>query len=108
MDSLLTAMPFTRFKLKKADASTQLAFFDKQPSWGDFTSKIYELYNIPLGQVGVALVDQDKDIFTFSHEEGLQNFYKSQEQSSLTTDRSPSMIKFVVQDLMVPDSECAF
>ena len=94
-------MPLARFKLKKADASTQHANFHEQPSWRDLASEIALLFNIPLDHVGVAFIGNDKDTITLHNEHGLQRFYTSLDQFS-------GVIKFVVQDLAAPDSECAF
>ena len=94
-------MPFIPFKFKKANAPTRLADFDTQPTWGDLASKIAQLFDIPLKDVGVAFVDKCKDAITLNNEQDLQRFYNSLDQSS-------EEIKFVVQDLRTPDGESTF
>ena len=91
-------MALARFKLKKADASTQLATFDKQPSWRDLVTEITLLFAIPPDDVIVSYIDKDKETITLHNEEELQRFYMS-------LDPSCGSIKFVVQDIKVPDSE---
>ena len=86
------------FKLKKANASTKLAYFPEKPSWEDLTSKIARLFNIPSDRVGVAFVEKEEPI-TLSSEDELQGFYKSE---------SSEVINLVVQDTLAPDSECTF
>ena len=88
------------FKLKKADAPTQLTGFDKRPNWKDLASKIASLFHISSpDSVGIAFVDKHK-VETVNDEDELQSFYA---QHPYDED-----IKFVVQDLKAPDSECAF
>ena len=94
-------MPLGPIKLKKANASARLVYFDAQPSWGDLASKIANLFNIPPKNIGVAFVDKAKNAVTLTNEQELQRFYKSLDQSS-------EEIKFVVQDLQTPDGESAF
>jgi hypothetical protein len=94
-------MSFITIKLKKAKAPTRLAYFDLQPSWGDLTSKIVELYNVSPKNVSVTFFDEAKNIVTIASEEELQYFYERYDQSS-------KEIKFVVQGLQFPDRECAF
>ena len=87
------------FKLKKADAPTQLTGFDKRPNWKDLASKIASLFNISSpDNVGIAFVDKCR-VETVNDEVELQRFYS---QHPYDND-----IKFVVQDLEAPDSECA-
>ena len=52
------------FKLKKADASTELASFEKQPNWRDLVSKISLIFDIPPDNVTVSHVDKDKETTT--------------------------------------------
>ena len=92
-------MSFIPFKFKKANAPTRLAFFEKQPTWGDLTSKIAQLFDIPPKDVGVAFVDKWKDAVTLYSEEHFIHFYKSLDRSSAEE------IKFVIQDLRSPDGE---
>ena len=87
------------FKLKKANASTKLAYFSEKPSWEDLTSKIARLFNIQSDRVGVAFVEKEVPITTLSSEDELQDFYKYQ---------SSEVIDFVVQDRLAPDGECTF
>jgi hypothetical protein len=91
-------MPFIPFKFKKANAPTRLAEFDTQPNWEDLASKIAQLFDIPLKDVGVAFVDKRNDTIILNNEQDLQLFYKS-------LDHSSEEIKFVVQDLRTPDGE---
>jgi Crinkler effector protein N-terminal domain len=86
------------FKLKKANASTKLAYFSEKPSWEDLTSKIARLFNIPSDRVGVAFVEKEEPI-TLSSEDELQGFYKY---------KSSEVLDLVVQDTLDPDSECTF
>jgi hypothetical protein len=87
------------FILKKANASTKLAYFSKAPSWEDLTSKITHLFNIPSDRVDVAFVEKDEQPITLTNEGELQDLYKW----------LPSeLIKLVVQDTSSPDSECTF
>jgi hypothetical protein len=88
------------FKLKKADAPTKLTAFSNQPSWNDLASKITYLFHISSDNVGVAFVDQGKEIVTVNNEEDLRSFYALHQSSE------PA--KFVVQDLKAPDSEYTF
>ena len=90
-------MALARFKLKKADTLTQLATFDKQPSWRDLATKITLLFDIPLDDIIVSYIDKDRETITLHNEEELRRFYKFTGLSSET-------IKFVVQDIKVPDS----
>ena len=90
-----------RFKFKKANARTKLVYFDTQPSWGDLTSKIVQLFDIPVKDVGVAFVDKSNDAITLDNDQDLQHFYQS-------LDQSPEEIKFVVLDLSTPDGESTF
>lgn len=57
------------FKLKKANASTKLAYFSEKPSWEDLTSKIARLFNIPSDRVGVAFVEKEEPITLSSEDE---------------------------------------
>ena len=91
-------MGLARFKLKKADASTQLATFDKQPNWRDLVTEISLIFDISPDNLIVSHVDKDKETITLHNEEELQRFYKSLGPSS-------ESIKFVVQDIKVPDCE---
>jgi hypothetical protein len=96
---LLLTMGY-EFKLKKADAPTQLTGFDKRPNWKDLASKIASLFHISSpDNVGVAFVDKRR-VETVNDEDELQGFYA---QHPYDKD-----VKFVVQDLKAPDSECAF
>jgi hypothetical protein len=88
-------MALARFKLKKADASTELASFEKQPNWRDLVSKISLIFDIPPDNVIVSHVDKN---ITLHNEEELQRFYRSLGPSS-------ESIKFVVQDIKLPDRE---
>lgn len=89
-------------KLKKADL-TKLACFDAQPSWGDLASKIAELFRIESAEkVGVNFIDGAGDVVPLINEQGLQWFYSEH------FDQSSGKIKFVVEDLQVPDCESAF
>jgi len=91
-------MPFIPFKFKKTNAPTRLAEFDTQPSWEVLASKIAELFDIPLKDVGVYYVDKQKDAVTLNNAQDLQWFYNKLDMSS-------EEIKFVVQDLRTPDAE---
>ena len=103
---LLMAMPFGFFKFKKNNAPTRIAEFDAQPSWGDLASKIAQLFNIPLKDIGVAYFDKAKDAVTITNEQELQRFYKSPKLDQFVEDLQE--IKFVMQDLQTPDGESAF
>jgi hypothetical protein len=88
------------FKLKKADAPTHLLGFDEWPHWKDLASKIASLFQFySPDSVGVAFVDKHR-VETVNDENELQRFYA---QHPFDDD-----IKFVVQDLKAPDSECTF
>ena len=87
-------MHLTQFSLKKANASTQLANFDRQPSWQDLVTQISPLFIISPDDVIVSYINKDREIITLHNEEQLQRFYKSLGPSSET-------IKFVVQDIKV-------
>jgi hypothetical protein len=90
-----------KFKLKKADAPTQLTPFDMRPNWKDLASKIASLFHISSpdsDDVAVAFVDK-RNVETVKNEDELQRFYV---QHPYDKD-----VKFVVQDLKAPDSECA-
>jgi PB1 domain len=102
---LLMAMPFVPFKFKKSNAPTRIAEFDAQPSWGDLASKIAQLFNIPLKDVGVTYFDKAQDAVTITNEQGLQHFYY---YMSSKLDQSSEENKFVVQDLRNPDGESDF
>ena len=88
----------TLFTLEKAGASTQLATLDKQPNWPDLVTKISLIFDIPPDNVIVSHVEKDKETITLHNEEEFQRFYKSLGPSS-------ESIKFVVQDIKVPDRE---
>lgn len=89
-----------QFKLKKADAPTQLTGFDKRPNWKELASKIANLFHISSpDNVGIAFVDK-RTVETINDEDDLREFYS---QHPYDTD-----VKFVVQDLQAPDRECAF
>ena len=90
-------MALAQFKLKKADALTKLAAFDKQPSWRDLATEITLLFDIPPDDIIVSYIDKDKETITLHNKEELQCFYKSLAIGQ--------RIKFVVQDTKVPDSE---
>jgi hypothetical protein len=90
------------FKLKKANAPSRLAVFDVPPSWEQLASRITQYFDIPLGDVGVAFVDENKETVVLVDEQELQYFYKSFFQSA------QEKIKFVVQNLQTPDGESAF
>ena len=94
-------MSLVQFKLKKADASTKLISFHKEPSWGNLASEITRLFGVPEEYVGVAFIDKDKDTISLINKDDLKDFYGS-------LDHFPQVIKLVVQDLRAPDSECAF
>lgn len=96
-------MTLARFKLKKANAPTKLATFQKRPSWEELALKIAHLFNVSKEHVGVVYVDDKRDTIPLNNEEDLQHFYEYLGQSS-------EAIKLVVQDVTLPDndSECAF
>jgi PB1 domain len=87
-------MPVARFKLKKADASTELVNFPEQPSWEDLASRIESIFQIPSGRVSVDFVDEEGGtiLITLNSQKELQAFYESSYQPSKVTD-------LVVQDL---------
>lgn len=96
-------MPFV-IKLKKASASadltqTILARFDARPNWGNLASKIAEEFSISWNNVGVVFLDEVEGRLTLKNEQELQSFYE-------VFDPSSGKIKFVVQDLQTPDSDC--
>jgi hypothetical protein len=63
-------MALVQFKLKKANASTQLTTFDKQPRWRDLVTEITLLFGIPPDDVIVSYIDKDKETITLHDEEG--------------------------------------
>src|SRR6267154_3274759 len=95
------AMSLVRFQLKKADASTQHANFPEKPSWEDLASEITRSFGVPPDYAAVVFIDKDKKPISLTNEQELQGFYDS-------LNHSPEVIKFVVQDSRVPDSERAF
>jgi PB1 domain len=97
-------MPFAPFKFKKSNALTRIAEFEAQPSWGDLASKIAQLFNIPLKDVGVTYFDKAQDAVTVTNEQELQHFYYISSKLNQSSEEN----KFVVQDLRNPDGESAF
>ena len=84
-------------KLKRSpDASTILEFFDALPSWENLSSKISNVFNIPLTNVGAAYVHKDRESVTLTNDQGLQQYF---------SDQSCQEFKFVVQDTHKPDCE---
>jgi len=84
-------------KLKKADAPTYVEYFNTLPTWEGLTSRIAERYNVPKQDTAVGYLDSTGDSVTLIHDQGLQEYYKSLDQSS--------KIRFVVLDRHTPDSE---
>jgi len=83
-------------KLKKADASTYVEYFDTLPSWEVLTSRISERFDIPSQNVVVGYVNEG-DSVTLSDDQGLRAYYEFLGQSP--------KIKFVVVDRHTPDGE---
>ena len=88
-----------KFKLKKAGAQTRFAYFDSRPNWNDLALKIGSLFHISSPKnVGVAFVER-RTVGTVEDDVELQKYY----------DEHPydPGFKFVVQDTMARDGECA-
>ena len=96
-------MPPVLFKLKQANAQSQLTSFDGLPDWERLASRITEMFNIPSKHVGVAFVDEAQETFILTDDHELQLFYESLDQASPRT-----KITFVVQDRQTPDGKAAF
>ena len=95
-------MPCTQFELKKAGASTEVVEFAKPPSWGDLVHKIADLFHIPPLQVGLAFVDEDRNVAVLKNYAELQSFYES-------LDQSLGVVQFSVLDLdFANSSKCTF
>jgi hypothetical protein len=61
-------MALAQFKFKKADASTQLATFNEQPSWEDLVTEITHLFVIPPDNIIVSYIDKHKETITLHNE----------------------------------------
>ncbi|KAJ7161424.1 hypothetical protein C8R43DRAFT_881082 [Mycena crocata] len=81
----------TKFKLTKRDGLTRRVVFQGPPTWPALSTKIHELFQIPIDKVGVSYIDSDMDEVTLSSEAELRDYYQAFP--------SGEVIKFVVQDL---------
>jgi len=93
-------MSVVKLKTTNASESARLAHFYGPPSWPDLSSKVAEMFGVPLQDVCFAYVDKARVSVTLRNDQDLQHFYQSLESSE--------EIKLVVQDLRAPDGESAF
>lgn len=82
-----------QFKLTKANGLTRRITFAARPTWYLLSTRIADLYDIAIENVGVSYTDSDGDDVTLSSDEELQDFYTS----VLTPD--DGTIKLAVHDL---------
>jgi hypothetical protein len=81
-------------KLKKVNDSTRFAHFPTLPSFLELATAIFEIFQIPPEDVGLAFVDKDNNLVILTNDPDLQEFYNLQHSEE---------IKFVVQNLQNPD-----
>jgi len=88
----------TAILLMKANTSeARLAHFDGSPSWPELSSKVAQMFSIPQKDVGVAYVDKAGVSVTVRNDQDLGHYYRFLE--------SFEQMKFVVQNLRIPDGE---
>ena len=91
---LRASMSNIQFKVSKPGGLIRRLAFPSKPSWQVLSSRIGELYDIPVDKIAVSYVDKDGDEVTLSSEEELQDFYDIEGSSE---SRAP--IRFTIQDL---------
>jgi hypothetical protein len=77
-------------KLKYASRIRRVPF-DNLPNWLDISTKVNNLYELPLKNIAVTYIDSEDDEITISSDSELQDFYQSSHQGG--------NIKFSVHDL---------